>query len=228
MNSKNCHLRKIKVLAEMPSHQLEEIAHKFKYKEVAAKQRILHSRELSNEVYFVVNGCVRATLFTPTGSEVSYQDLETGEMFGELAAIDEQHRTTDVIALEKTELLWLSRADFSELIQSNPVFTWGVLKRLSDLNRFLCSRVFEYSALNVRRRIRAELVRIYEKSGRTVDGVAFVENPPKHQEFASRLATHREAVTRELNDLQKNNLIRKEKNQLIFLNLDELRKIIWE
>lgn len=228
MNPKTCYLSKIKVLADFTTSQLESIAPRFKYKEILPKQRILHSGEHSSEVYFIASGTVRATQFTPSGSEVAYQDLETGEMFGELAAIDDQQRTTDVIALVRTELLWLSRSDFTQLIETTPKFTWGVLKRMSYMNRFLCSRVFEYSALNVRSRIRAELIRLYQKSGKLVDGVAFVENPPKHQELASRLATHREAVTRELNDLQKNNLIKKEKNLLIFLDLEELQKIIWQ
>ncbi|MBX2859297.1 MAG: Crp/Fnr family transcriptional regulator [Cellvibrionaceae bacterium] len=228
MNSKTCYLRKIKALEDFTASQLERIAPRFKYKEITAKQLIVHSGEHTNEVYFIVGGTVRATQFTPSGSEVAYQDLEVGEMFGELAAIDEQQRTTDVIALVKTELLWLSRSDFIQLIETTPEFTWGVLKRMSYMNRFLCARVFEYSALNVRSRIRAELIRLYEKSGRLVDGVAFVENPPKHQELANRLATHREAVTRELNDLQKKNLIKKERNLLVFLDLEALQSIIWQ
>jgi len=227
--NKNELLHRVKILTCMKPPQLERISSKFKYKEVDTNERIVVSGENSTEVYFVLDGLVRATIVTPAGGEVSYQELGIGEMFGELAAIDQQTRTTDVVSLKPTRLFSLSRTDFQGLVENYPAFAWAVLKRITDLNRFLCKRVFEYGALNVRPRIRAELLRVLEKSGKKgADKLEYVEYLPKHQEIANRLATHREAVTREINELQKQAVLKKEGNRLIFLDVERLKKMVWE
>ncbi len=51
-----------------------------------------------------MSGTVRATMYTPSGREVLYQDIIAHDMFGEMAAIDNGPRTTNVIAVEDTTL----------------------------------------------------------------------------------------------------------------------------
>ena len=76
--------------------------------------------------------------------------------------------------------------------------------------RALTTRVYEFSTLAVKNRIQAELLRLARLA--SGDGKrARVAPAPTHSEIASRVATHREAVTRELNRLARLGLIERDK-----------------
>ena len=70
----------------------------------------------------------------------------------------------------------------------------------------LANRVNEFSTLDVRYRIHAELLRLArpepDKPGR-----AIISPPPVHAEIAARVSTRREAVARELKALERTGLI---------------------
>ena len=104
----------------------------------------------------------------------------------------------------------MSCDDFWNVIEKHPEVAAGVMVRLADLVRFLSDRVYQFGALDVKDRVRAEVLRLARDSSR--DGKsATIEKMPTHVDIASRINTHREAVTRELNELTRLGLIRKER-----------------
>ena len=53
----------------------------------------------STNVYVVLKGRVQVTLFSLAGREIILRDLAESDMFGELAAIDDQPRSASIVAL---------------------------------------------------------------------------------------------------------------------------------
>ena len=51
-----------------------------------AGQQIISYKDQTSDVYFIVSGEVRATIFTYTGKKVSFRDIEAGQVFGEWSA----------------------------------------------------------------------------------------------------------------------------------------------
>ncbi len=206
---------------------LSRISPLFHSRKVEADQIILSSGDDSTEVYFIVSGTVRATMYTPSGREVSYQDIHAGDMFGEMTAIDQMYRSTHVIAIEDTVLLRLTSKSFIDIISTYPSVGLATLKKVTQVNRFLCERIYEFSALDVNHRIRAELIRLARDISSNSNGEVTITNMPTHQELANRLATHREAVTRELNNLEKSKVIKKGKNKTLILDIQKLQSMVW-
>ena len=62
------------------------------------------------------------------------------------------------------------------------------------------TRVIELGTLSVRNRIHAKLLRLSRPSA-TERNTAIISPIPTHANIASFISTHREAITRELNDL---------------------------
>ena len=213
---------------ELDDNVLKEISPLFTTKKIAAPKIILSSGDNSTDVYFIVSGTVRATMYTPSGREVSYQDIYTGDMFGEMTAIDQMSRSTHVIAIEDTVLLRLTSKSFLEIISTYPTVGLATLRKVTNVNRFLCERVYEFSAFDVNHRIRAELIRLGREVSENVIGEVVLTNMPKHQELANRLATHREAVTRELNRLEKSGIIKKIKTEMSIPDIQKLQSMIWD
>jgi hypothetical protein len=84
----------------------------------------------------------------------------------------------------------------------------ATLRRLTRIIRSHQQRVVEFSTLPVRSRIHTELLRLARLSPPGPDRTSAVVSPaPTHAEIASRISTHREAVTRELNELARAKLV---------------------
>lgn len=185
-----------------------------------AQQIIVHG-DRTNDVYFVLEGSVRAVIYSQSGREVAFRDLGAGSMFGELSAIDGQPRSVYVVALAPTEVACLSRPEFLSIVEENPSVALATLEHLTALVRILSDRVFEYTTLDVNQRIRAELIRLARQQPMDSQQ-ARIEAVPTHAELAAMLSTHREAVTRHLRELVNRGLIRREKRVLVIPDLNAL------
>jgi len=87
--------------------------------------------------------------------------------------------------------------------------------------------VFELSTLHVNNRIQAEVLRLASLAPREGTSVRIVP-APTHVEIASRVSTHREAVTREINRLSRLGIIERRGNTLLVKDVDRLAKIVHE
>lgn len=231
-------LASIAAFRTLDESSLNDIAPLFATRTFKRNQTVITHNDTSTEVYFVLSGVLRATIFSPSGREISYQDLHAGEMFGELAAIDQLPRSTHVIALAESNLVVISRNAFIGLVSDYPQVALAALQKLATVVRFLSDRVYEFGALDVNHRIRAELVRLAAASQQSQGAAvlssspatrrATIRNMPTHQELANQLATHREAVSRELSSLEKAGLIEKHKHMLIVTDFEKLRTMVWE
>jgi CRP/FNR family transcriptional regulator, cyclic AMP receptor protein len=103
----------------------------------------------------------------------------------------------------------------------------AVMKGLVRNVRSLTKRVYEFSTLAVNNRIQAELLRLANLAPREGKG-ARLKPAPTHAEIASRVSTHREAVTRELNRLSRIGIIERQNGTLIVWDLVRLAAMLHE
>jgi CRP-like cAMP-binding protein len=193
----------------------------------AAQQRILSHKDQTRDVYFIVSGKVRVTIYSLGGKEITFRDQAAGEMFGELGAIDGEPRSAHVMALEDSLLASMSREAFWEVLGSYPEVAAFTLKRLASLVRLLSERVFEFSTLAVRNRIHAELLRLARENP-FEDNTAVISPSPTHADIASRISTHREAVTREYHDLAEAGVIEQRRGELVINDVARLEDMVRE
>ena len=193
----------------------------------AKGEQLFRENEPSRDVFIVNYGIVRVTRFTETGIRVSFTDIPAGQMFGEIAAIDGLPRTASIIALEDTRVTAIPSAMFKALVASSPEFSRLMLLRLCHVVRRLDERVYEYTTRPVPIRIRAELARLAEVDGvADPDGSVVIDCMPTHDEIASRVSTHREAVSREFRRLIKAGTIEKRRRVIRVIDPLELRKSV--
>jgi CRP-like cAMP-binding protein len=191
----------------------------------AAHQYIIGHQDETSDVYFIVGGRVRVTIFSPSGKEISFRDLPAGKSFGELSAIDGAPRSATVIALNDTVLASMSAEAFRRVLNDHPDVAAKMMQYLAGLVRKLSDRVFEFGALAVRNRVHAELLRLARDQG--YDGDAAIITPaPTHADIASRVSTHREAVTRELNALARDGLIERRDRALVIADVARLAQLV--
>lgn len=206
-------LKTIDLFADLDDTARDEIGRLIKWKDLKKGVEIVSHQQQNDEVYFIASGRVRVTIFTLHGKEISYQELGAGKMFGELSAIDHMPRTANVITVQTSRIGVMSASNYWKLIEQYPGIAAATLKRLASMVRFLIDRVYQYGALDVKDRVRMEVLRL-ARENMTGEDTAEIIDFPTHKEISSRVNTHREAVTRELNELSRVGLIQQEQRVL--------------
>ena len=104
------------------------------------EETVFHQGDPGDALYIVASGRVKVVLPSPEAGEGAIlATLTRGQFFGELAMLDGQPHSADVVALEPTETLVLGRADFERLFESEPSIRRSLvlalareLRRLTD------------------------------------------------------------------------------------------------
>jgi CRP-like cAMP-binding protein len=177
------------------------------------------------DVLFLMSGHARVNVYSLAGRRVSFRDMVGGAIFGELSAIDGEPRSASVEAVGPCTVIVMPRKVFLRALREEPEFTMAVMVHLTRQVRTLTGRVFEFSTLAVRNRVQAELLRLARPEGQNE---AVLSAAPTHEEIASRISSHREAVTRELSRLEEKGLIVKQGRSLRIPDLERLRRLIEE
>lgn len=218
-------LSSIKEFQNLSSKDIEMAVAVCQWYRYETDSEIIHYHDQSNGVFFVVQGEVRIMYHGLSGQEVILCDLCSGEMFGELTAIDGRSGSATAIAKTSVLLAAMSADDYCNLIYTNRKIAEVILQRLTGQIRRLSERIYDYSTLAVRSRIQSELLRFAMKNMDS-ENTAIISPAPTQAEIANLVSTHREAVSRELNELVKNKLIKRQKNTLLVLDIEKLSRLV--
>lgn len=220
-------LRGINLLEGLDPAALDALARACTWRQAPQGQRIISRQATDRDVYMIIRGRVRATAFSAAGRQVTFRDIAAGETFGDLAAIDGQARSADVMALQPTFLASLSPDVFRKLLREHPAIAERVMVRLAQSVRELSERVFDLTTLGVQNRVHAELLYMAREAG--VQGNrARIDPAPKQADIASQVSTYREQVTREFSTMTRDGLIKREGRALIVLDVARLARLVDE
>lgn len=220
-------LRSVALLDGLSAERLDALARECAWRRCAPEQQIISREADDRDLYLIVAGRVRVTTYSAGGRQVTFRDIGAGDYFGEVAAIDGEPRSADVIALESTLVASMPPAVFWRLAREEPLVAERMLLRLASLVRGLSERVIDLSTLGVQNRIYAELLRLARETGIT-GNAARIEPAPKHADIASRVSTYREQVTRELSALVKMGILERGDHGLVIRDVARLERLVEE
>ena len=220
-------LRSIALLDGLSAERLDALARECAWRRCAPEQQIISREADDRDLYLIVSGRVRVTTYSAGGRQVTFRDIAAGDYFGEVAAIDGEPRSADVIALESTLVASMPPAVFWGLAREEPLVAERMLLRLASLMRGLSERVIDLSTLGVQNRIYAELLRLAQEAG-VAGNTARIDPAPKHTDIASRVSTYREQVTRELSALVKLGILERGDHALVIRDVARLERLVEE
>ncbi len=217
----------IDIFHAIPVGVRQELAARCSWRDYKPKQQVVGHQEDTRNVYFLVSGKARASIYSAAGRQVTFRDIKAGEMFGEFAAIDGEPRSASVEAVQRSLVATMSPDLFWEVLRTQPEVMASVLKRLTLQVRALSERVYEFSTLAVRNRIHAELLRLADGVV-SETGNAVLYPAPTQTDIAARISTQRETVNRELSELAKAGLIEQHGRTLVIRDVARLRQLVNE
>jgi CPA2 family monovalent cation:H+ antiporter-2 len=102
------------LFSSLSHDQREVVALHFNTVEAVPGQRIIRAGDTADTAYFIASGEVE---ISTAGRKIK---LQAGDFFGEMALLSKARRTADVTAIDYTQLLQLSRADFLRFMKKHP------------------------------------------------------------------------------------------------------------
>jgi len=107
------------VKTSLPNLSLDYIERLFEEKMTfGPDEEICAEGDTGDGVYFILDGKVRVITFTSDLKEIVLGELESGQIFGEMALIDGKPRSASVIPFTPCEVAFISRKKFDHLIQT--------------------------------------------------------------------------------------------------------------
>ena len=188
----------------------------------AAAGQVLFLQGAPAPCFFVLlTGAVRIYKSAPDGREHTLHLIRPGQMFAEAAIFRADGYPASALALEDSLALALPRDAFIDLLRGSPELALKIIAGLSDYARELNRQVGDLSLRDVPARLAAHLLRAAaECDGDTVNlGTTKVE-------FARRLGTISETLSRNLKRLRQHELIRMEGSRITLLDRDGLQAVV--
>jgi CRP-like cAMP-binding protein len=220
-------LARIGLFRSLDADAIRHLDTQCSWRRTARKQWIIDYQDRSNDVFFIVSGAARVTIQSVSGREALLREIEAGEFFGELAAIDNQPRSAGIVAVTDAVVARMSASVFRNVVHTYPDVCDQLLALLAGQIRMLSNRVNEFTTLTVQHRIYAELLR-QAKADAADKKRAVISPPPVHAEMAARVSTRREAVARQLKALERAGLLERRRGALVLTNPAELQRLIDE
>ena len=199
---------------------IQEIASHLRLRVFNARQHIFHEGDVGNCLYLLKTGQIRIYVVGADGNETSVIMFgRTGELFGELALIDEQPRSASAIAVRRSELYTLSRADFLKLLGLYPKLSLNFMQILSERVRYNTRNVDSLVSLDVQQRLARKLLEYADKYGITDAQHHTLISPVLRQgDLASLLGTTRESINKTLRVLRQQQIIAIHSGQITILD----------
>ena len=160
-------------------------------------------------MYFVLKGKVKAAKVTTDGKETILAIHGEGESFGEIALIDNQTSTADVITIEHSKLAIINKTLFHSMLTSHPLI-------MSNMVNMLCGKLREAWASNAilagghrfaSEKVREILSQLSQKHGTQTKKGILIDIKLTHQSLADMTGLTRAYVTRTLSELQKSGIV---------------------
>lgn len=120
-------LRSVELFSSLKDRALERVASIAHEESHPIGANIFQHGDVGDKVYLILDGKVRIARQVPGMGEEALAVLGPGQVFGEMALLDESPRSADALAHESCRLLAISKEDLDDLLFRDKELAYEVL-----------------------------------------------------------------------------------------------------
>lgn len=169
-------------------------------------------------LFLIADGQVKVAVSGEDGREVILSVLSAGGFFGDMALLDDEPRSANVIAMTDASLWQLRRDDFRARLRTSPELAVAMLRELSRRLRRADETIASMALLDVNGRIAHLLLDMARD-----EGGARITRKLTHATIAQMVGASRETVSRTMRSLAIQGTIVMNRREIILKDPDQLR-----
>src|SRR5271157_5875722 len=219
-------LEKTALLSSLSRAEFQMLAARTVRKHFAAGELLFSEDEPCHGLHIIAHGKVRIFKTSVNGREQVLTINHAGESVAELPVFDGGRFPASAMAIEDTEIAFISRQDFQAFCMEHPEVALKMLAVVGERLRRLVNIIEELSFTTIRQRLVALLLRLAEHEGtHSAQGIEF-QLPSTHQELANQLGTVRELISRNLMRLQAEGLLEVDARHILLKDMKGLSVLL--
>lgn len=221
-------LRKVSLLEGLDDVTLGQVIRHLVVRRYEKRGVILKKGASDGDLLFLLAGQLHVVDYTLQGKEVVLHVIQSGDYFGELSVIDGAPRSASVVAAKDSVVAFLSKQHALNLFYNYPSVSERLLARFAQVIRQASGRQMLLSIPSAHARVYVMLSRMAVKATpqTEADGEQPVtlDNVPTQQEIAGMVNTTRETVSRAMQNLIREGIIKKDKRKIVVLQPNVLEE----
>lgn len=197
-------LRTLPVFEPLSDVRLQGISQAASLKRISRGTTVVHAGDRVDYVYVVLTGSLKVLFSDDEGREVILSMFNPGDLFGEMGVIDDHPRSATVVAVEPSDLVVISKADFKRFLSENADITLYIMRSLVQRLRIADRKIESLALMDVYGRVARLLLEMAEKRD---DGRRMIMRKLTKQDIARMIGASREMVSRVMRELQTRGLV---------------------
>ena len=219
-------LRRVWLFSGLEAREIAQLDGLAVVRRYRPREAIVNQGDDSGDLFVVLAGRLKVTWNDEEGGEVLLSILESGDVFGEIALLDDRPRSATVTAMEDCELLVVERRGFRALLLEVPNLAVNLLQVMARRMRDLSDRTQNMSLLNVECRLAKAILGLAERFGKEERrGEIQLTLKLSQQELANMVGATRELVNRRLRGWQDQGIIEIANGQVVIRDSEALKAV---
>lgn len=219
------HVHRFQWLESLPPSLSESLQRKSAVRVYQKGEMVFAPAPEPRFVCALVEGLVRLFRSAPSGDELTVGYVRPGEVFGELAALEDKPREQYAEAKHRSKVLRIPKEEFLKAVTSNRAALFEVTKQVGGRLRRIESRLEDLVFRNIHSRLARLLLQLAEDFGEKGEEWTAIELPLTQQEIANLLGATRQTINSTLGDLSEQGLIEREGRRILLLQPQRLREL---
>lgn len=207
--------------ADLSDEQRQRVRQAMFVREFNPGDYVCHKGEMAEHWLGVLEGIVKITTVSPSGKSVTFTGVPTGGWFGEGAALKQEIRKYDVMALRHSRIAFLPRETFQWLLDTSLPFTRFLLTQLNErLGQFIAAVEYE-RLLDIDSRVARAVSSLFNEH--LYPGIG-TKLEISQEEIGLLAGISRQRANQALKVLEQQGLVRVDYGEIEVLDLEGLRQ----
>ena len=216
-------LARVRLFTALEPAALDRLAQAAFVRRVGANQILFVSGEPSEHLYVVRTGRLRVLTTSSHGEQLVLYTAGPGEVIGELSVLDEQPRSADVVAAERSELIVVPAVVARTVLEGDPRAVLAAAVALAEQVRRLTGAMGDLVFLDLPRRVAKLLL---ARATTRPDGTAVSDMGGSQAVVASQLGVSRQSLNKALSGLARHAWIEVSGSRVVLRDIAALRRYV--
>ena len=217
-------LKSVGLFRDVPAEMRRDLSRLLRPVKYSAQTDIFHAGDDGATMYVIVSGAVKIFVPAIDGREVVLAVHRSGDLFGEMALLDDEPRSASASTMEDTEMFSLNRADFSNVLNRHPEALRAIIDVLVERLRATNQSIQDAYLLDVPGRLARRLLLIAGEHGADTERGRDIGLRVSQQELASMIGASRVAVNKQLQAWRQRGIVEVTRQRVVLLDPAALQR----